>query len=178
VREIGDRGKPKATFVGVAPTTAAHAPAAAVPQASYTPTMQTMPPNPQLLFPETPQHQGGGGTGIAFADMMAFAERQMAFVEKQREHDKQLREELEAQAKDKAAPVAVIPDEQLAALQVRLEVLHTARLITDDELFALEVSPVNVSTVHPKRGLASRRVNLTRLWSTVACRAGLVRRRH
>ena len=32
------------------------------------------------------------------------------------------------QAKDKAAPVAVISDERLAALQVRLEVLHTARL--------------------------------------------------
>lgn len=35
-------------------------------------------------------------------------------------------------------PVAAITDEQLATLQARIEGLHTAKLLTDEELFALE----------------------------------------
>jgi hypothetical protein len=37
-----------------------------------------------------------------------------------------------------ALPPAAIADEQLAALQARIEGLHAAKLLTDDELFVIE----------------------------------------
>lgn len=44
------------------------------------------------------------------------------------------RQEIEA----KLAPTVAISQEQLAALQSRLEALHAAQLLTDDELYCLE----------------------------------------
>ena len=75
----------------------------------------------------------------AFVDL---AEKMQARTEDKIER---LREEMKAEAKAEKeelrrelAPTAVVTDEQLAALEARLEALHAAQLISDDELFVLE----------------------------------------
>lgn len=55
-------------------------------------------------------------------------------LEKQRREVEAQRKELEA----KLSPACVITQEQLAALQSRLQALHVAKLLTDDELFLAE----------------------------------------
>jgi hypothetical protein len=118
----------------------------------------------QLSPPSTPMVQhvtstlGGGGSLLEMS----------SFLKEQREEAKADRAELEAKlerqrqemearldAKDAKLeqqqaliqqqavlkgppPVAAIADEQLATLQARIEGLHTAKLLTDEELFALE----------------------------------------
>jgi hypothetical protein len=60
-------------------------------------------------------------------------------VERQRKEQK---EETERQRKEMEAnlsPAAAISGEQLIRVQARLEKLHAAKLLTDDELFAMEV---------------------------------------
>ena len=48
------------------------------------------------------------------------------------------------EAKLKAlAPTPAFTAEQLAAFQARLEAVHAAKLLTDEEFFALEVRPVS-----------------------------------
>ena len=68
------------------------------------------------------------------------AEKEEMKVEKE-----EMRAELKAKAKAEKeelrrelAPTPVVTDEQLAALEARLEALHAAQLISDDELFVLE----------------------------------------
>ena len=75
----------------------------------------------------------------AFVDL---AEKMQARTEDKIER---LREEMKAEAKAEKeelrrelAPTAVVTDEQLAALEARLEALHAAQLISEDELFSLE----------------------------------------
>jgi len=120
-------------------------------------------PSMQLSPPSTPMVQHvtstlGGGSLLEMS----------SFLKEQREEAKADRAELEAKlerqrqemearldAKDAKLeqqqaliqqqavlkgppPVAAIADEQLATLQARIEGLHTAKLLTDEELFALE----------------------------------------
>ena len=82
-----------------------------------------------------------------------------SFFKEQRQRDDNVRQEMEAkmeqqrkemerqQAAFKAEltlqltvppPAPAITDDQLAALQVRIEGLHVTKLLTDDELFAIE----------------------------------------
>ena len=63
-------------------------------------------------------------TAGSFAELSAFFREEMELKLEQ------LRKEL--------APTEAITAEQLAAFQARLEALHTAQLLSDDELFALE----------------------------------------
>ena len=56
-------------------------------------------------------------------------------VERQRKQMERQMKEMEANL----SPVAAISGEQLIRLQARLEKLHAAKLLTDDELFAMEV---------------------------------------
>ena len=102
------------------------------------------------------ERHGGVGAGASLVDMSAFvdlAEKMQAkteeFADKMqaRTEDKieRLREEMKAEAKAEKeelrrelAPTAVVTDEQLAALEARLEALHAAQLISEDELFSLE----------------------------------------
>jgi uncharacterized protein (DUF1697 family) len=59
-------------------------------------------------------------------------------------------EQLRAQVAARAQPaVEVIDDEQLSTLQSRLQSLHEAKLLTDDELFALEDAIVDCVEVLP-----------------------------
>ena len=60
----------------------------------------------------------------------SFAELSAFFREEMELKLEQLRKEL--------APTEAITAEQLAAFQARLEALHTAQLLSDDELYALE----------------------------------------
>ena len=62
-----------------------------------------------------------------------------AKMEEQRKEMEQQQALIQQQAVLKGPPpVAAIADEQLAALQARIEGLHATKLLTDDELFALE----------------------------------------
>ena len=63
-------------------------------------------------------------TAGSFAELSAFFREEMELKLEQ------LRKEL--------APTEAITAEQLAAFQARLEALHTAQLLSDDELYALE----------------------------------------
>ena len=75
-----------------------------------------------------------------------------SFFKEQRERDDNVRQTMEAKMERQQAalkaeltlqltvppPAPAITDEQLAALQVRIEGLHVTKLLTDEELFALE----------------------------------------
>eukprot|EP01045_Picozoa_sp_COSAG04_P015949 COSAG04_NODE_1298_length_7325_cov_2.902989_4_plen_162_part_00 len=103
----------------------------------------------------TEQH-GEAGAGASLVDLSAFVDlaekmqtRTEDKIERLREEMKAEKEEMRAEMKAEAkaekeelrrelAPTAVVTDEQLAALEARLEALHAAQLISDDELFAVE----------------------------------------
>ena len=61
-------------------------------------------------------------------------EHMEAKLEEQRQETTKLRLEMEK----RLAPKEVISTEQVDAVTARLEALHTAQLLSDDELFALE----------------------------------------
>ena len=61
------------------------------------------------------------------------------------EREEKLRQEMEAQMqalreelREELTPRPAVTEEQLATLQSRLEAMHAAQLLTDEELFALE----------------------------------------
>ena len=140
VREIGDRGKlmlPEAvppSQPSLAPAPApAPASAAETPQTSvlnFTPSMQSS-PAPRAV---------GSDSGGSFSEMVAFMreEREMmvSAMEKQRaemqallDHERSGKER-ERQQNTKQA--------QIAALQSRVQALHAAQLLTDEELYRIE----------------------------------------
>ena len=63
-------------------------------------------------------------------------------MEKQLEREDRIRAEMEAKLEqmreELTTPRPAVTAQQLAALQSRLEAIHAAKLLTDDELFALE----------------------------------------
>ena len=146
-REIGSRGQPqlsesvppaRAPAAARASTRAARAPApaplpapaapaqlAATPERTFTPSMQGSVSQQQLAIAST------GVAQASFGDMIAFMREERDTMEaKMRE---QMRE-MEA----KLAPKEVISAEQIDAVTARLEALHAAQLLSDEELFALE----------------------------------------
>ena len=166
-REIGDRGKPAegvppasrppAPAPAPTPTRArARAPAAtpapapepapapappparaalAAPEPSFSPSMQ-MTPAPALVSTQ-PQV-----SSIGLVELSDFLKEQRAEMkgemESQRaamaaEMDKQL-----ARQREELTPREAVSAEQLASLQERLEQLHAAKLLADDELFVVE----------------------------------------
>ena len=113
------------------------------------------------------ERRGDAGAGASLVDMSAFVDlaekmqtrteefadkmqaRTEDKIERLREEMKAEKEEMRAEMKAEAtaekeelrrelAPAPVVTDEQLAALEARLEALHAAQLISDDELFAVE----------------------------------------
>ena len=105
------------------------------------------------------ERHGGSGAGASLVDVSAFVDLADKICADMRAENGELRAEMKAekeqmlaQAKaekeelraendelrQKLAPTAVVTDEQLAALEARLEALHAAQLISDDELFAVE----------------------------------------
>ena len=88
---------------------------------------------------------GAPGLGID-SSVIAFMREERDFMaaqmKEQKEEVERQRKEMERQMKEMEAnlsPVAAISGEQLIRLQARLEKLHAAKLLTDDELFAMEV---------------------------------------
>ena len=97
-----------------------------------------------------------GGAPATLAEMSAFFEEQLRI---QREHDDKARDEIKAQRQEMEAKVehamakmdemrdeavesrvrdAQLRGQQLPALQARLEALHQAKLLADEELYAVE----------------------------------------
>ena len=68
--------------------------------------------------------------------LQAKLDMQQQEIDKLREENVQARIQAAVRAAEK--PQDAVSDEQLAALQERLEGLHEAQLLTDDELFVLE----------------------------------------
>ena len=167
VRDIGDRGKvmsegvPPAASRTSAPApaparqaasrtsapatpaaqTAALRAAAPTPDRSFTPSMQAS-PQPAAVLPA-----GGTIAAGSFTELSAFMERQQALL---LEQQKEARLEMETKIAEAKADMdqlrsemtardrQAIADEQLSALQARLGALHTAKLLTDEQLFAAE----------------------------------------
>ena len=196
VKEIGDRGKPKAAPLpeavpprkapspasAPAPTPApapalvqapllrAPAPVQALAPApgpspapapaprptvaqSYSPSLQQSPMSHSM------QLSAESTSGASLMEVSAFMDRQL---DKQRAHDEKLRQEAKAwkaelrqemqqqidqqkQQMEKmleelkpTPPPEAISEQRLAALQVRIEALHANKLLSDDELYALE----------------------------------------
>jgi hypothetical protein len=153
-RELGDRGKPKlqeaippsapalarfeptpapapaparapapAPALAVAPATPRPTEQSSANAASFTPSMQ------QIATPMTPM---GGGSGVMEIIALLKEERQEMKQELQ-----QMREEQTTRKGGDAAAEA-ISHAQLTQLQARIEALHSAALLTDEELFILE----------------------------------------
>ena len=74
-----------------------------------------------------------------------------AKIEQQRQEIKQLRAELAARPQ---LALKTIDEDQFAQLQSRLQSMHEAKLLTDDELFGLEDQMVDCLEAMPTASLA------------------------
>ena len=72
------------------------------------------------------------------AEMESKIEHQRLESKEQREEAKAEKAALEAKVEALMTPRPAVTEEQLATLQSRLEAMHAAQLLTDEELFALE----------------------------------------
>ena len=82
-------------------------------------------------------------------------EESQAKVEQQR----QMIESLQAQLAARPQPAMdVIDEEQLAALQSRLQAMHGSKLLTDDELFSIEDAIVDCVEAMPTAGASASEV--------------------
>ena len=140
---------PKLATPKLVPQTAAPT-AASTPDRSFSPSMQ---PSPQ---PVALQPAGERGPSGSFAELSMFLKEQQQLLEKQQvllleqqQEAHQARQEVEAKMEAKIeeqrqqmqalmAPQEAISTAQIDALNARLEGLHAARLLTDEELFAVE----------------------------------------
>ena len=135
------------------PRPVAQTAAVATPNRSFSPTMHQQSPPPAAAMQL--QHGASG----SFAELSAFMKEMLERDDRAKQEMEAKLEEKLAQAKqearaEKAAlmaemaklreqmtpsePPPAVPDEALAALQARLEAMHAAGLLSDDELFAAE----------------------------------------
>ena len=112
-----------------------------------------------LPMPQPPQQGGGGGVvgaGVSFAELSAFMnerdDRAEAKAEKARQEAKAQKAEMEAKLEEMEAKLeqqrqqnaklreqALLREQtQIAALQSRVQALHAAQLLGDEELYRLE----------------------------------------
>ena len=123
---------------------------------------------------------GGGGTtsaGSSFVEMTSFfreerahleskleqqelkAEQQRQELEGKLEQQRQTIESLQAQLAARPQPaMEVIDEQQLAALQSRLQAMHGSKLLTDDELFSIEDAIVDCVEAMPTAGASAPEV--------------------
>ena len=123
---------------------------------------------------------GSGGTtsaGSSFVEMTAFfreerahleskqeqqelkAEQQRQELEGKLEQQRQTIESLQAQLAARPQPaMEVVDEEQLAALQSRLQAMHGSKLLTDDELFSIEDAIVDCVEAMPTAGASASEV--------------------
>ena len=106
-------------------------------------------------------------------------------MEKQLEREDRIRAEMEAkleQMREELTPRPAVTAQQLAALQSRLEAIHAAKLLTDDELFALEdicADFITLGTVTAEvvatSGAAAKLVQLVRVSEGIRPDSGFAR---
>ena len=86
-------------------------------------------------------------------------ERQRQESEAKFEQQRQVIESLQAQLAARPQPAMdVIDEEQLAALQSRLQAMHGSKLLTDDELFSIEDAIVDCVEAMPTAGASASEV--------------------
>lgn len=113
------------------------------PDRSFTPTMQMMSPMAAGAAAVGAAAAVGGGSplvGGSFAEMAAFMEKQQTLL---LERDAQARQDTEAKLETQRREMEVEDEQgrteqQTVALQTRVEALHTAKLISDEERDAIE----------------------------------------
>ena len=87
------------------------------------------------------------------------AEQQRQELEGKLEQQRQTIESLQAQLAARPQPAMdVIDEEQLAALQSRLQAMHGSKLLTDDELFSIEDAIVDCVEAMPTAGASASEV--------------------
>ena len=87
------------------------------------------------------EHYGGAAAGTSMVEMSAFVELADKMQARTEDKIERLREEMKAEKEElrrELTPAVVVTDDQVQALEARLEALHAAQLISDDELFSLE----------------------------------------
>jgi hypothetical protein len=140
-REIGDRGK--GSLPEGVPPAPAPVPVPATPPQAVATVDQGFSPSMQMSPGQALGQQTVPGLGGSFAEVAAILKADRAELEarldaKDAKMERQ-RKEMEARIEQLTAPApAAMSDEQVAALQARLEVLHTAKLLTDEELWVFE----------------------------------------
>ena len=114
------------------PAPAAPAQLAATPERTFTPSMQGSVSQQQLAVAST------GVAQASFSDIIVFMREERETTEaKMREQMKEMEAKLAEQRRE-LAPKEAISAEQVERLTARLEALHAAQLLSDEELFALE----------------------------------------
>ena len=154
VREIGDRGRPRRVPEGVPPApmrppAPAPAPARALTSSSHGSSGSGRLAPAERSFTPTMSSSQLQGDSLNSSAVVELLERQQSLLLELRDEAKadqakaqakmelaqtELREEMEA----RLAPKEAISAERLKALEARLEALHAAQLLTDEELFSLE----------------------------------------
>ena len=153
VREIGDRGRPHLSEA--VPPAASLAPAAVVPAPapeklrSLAPAAAPAPaPEPEQSFAPSLQSPAAK---LQVADALPLMER---LLEEARAEKAELRAEVHQLRRELAPvqPLQEVSDEQLVALQARLEAVHAAKLLSDEEFFALEDLCADFAELQPAVG--------------------------
>ena len=120
-------------------------------------------------------------------DLESKLEKQQETMEKLREEatEAKLQEAVkttEYRVREEMTPKQIVSDDQLSTLQARLESLHAAQLLTDDELYALEdvcADYMALGTVTAELALAHRAatklVQLVRVSEGIAVDAAFAR---
>ena len=86
-------------------------------------------------------------------------EQQRQEAEAKVEQQRQMIESLQAQLAARPQPaMEVVDEEQLAALQSRLQAMHGSKLLTDDELFSIEDAIVDCVEAMPTAGASASEV--------------------
>jgi DNA repair exonuclease SbcCD ATPase subunit len=86
-------------------------------------------------------------------------ERQREESEAKVEQQRQMIESLQAQLAARPQPaMEVVDEEQLAALQSRLQAMHGSKLLTEDELFSIEDAIVDCVEAMPTAGASASEV--------------------
>jgi hypothetical protein len=86
-------------------------------------------------------------------------EQQRQESEAKVEQQRQMIESLQAQLAARPQPAMdVVDEEQLAALQSRLQAMHGSKLLTDDELFSIEDAIVDCVEAMPTAGASASEV--------------------
>lgn len=130
---------------------------------SYTSTIHQAVSLPTPTHPNQSQYtEGSSSTGENTSGTGSFAELSAFFKEQQQlllDREAKFRQDAEAkihalqqQMQEQMKPKSPITDEQLTVLQTRLEELHAAKLLSDDEVYSLEVC---YAQYHPRARMMS-----------------------